>query len=115
MDKNKYFSDYEVFSENEILEITAQGILLINGMYIEFAKCAEIWSNENSPEETKCVGERNATDCSFTFYALPKPVMIKFIPKGKLAEFFSKNNTYNRFRALQKKIIEFGYRTYDMC
>ena len=114
MDKHQYFSEYEAFTENEILEITAQGISLRNGMYIDFAECAEVWARKNSLEESKCVGEREAADYSFTFYTLPKPIMIKFIPKGKLAEFFSKNNTHERFRALQKKIIECGYNTYDM-
>ena len=114
MDKDKYFSDYDVCTGNEILEITAQGIALKGGMYIDFAKCTEVWTKVNSPEESRCVGERDATDYSFTFYTLPKPIMIKFIPKGKLIEFFTRDATYRRFRALQKKIIEFGYRTYDM-
>ena len=115
MDENKYFSDYEAFTENEILEITAQGISLKNGMYIDFAECTEVWARENALKESKCVGERDASDYSFTFYTLPKPIMIKFIPKGKLVEFFTNRATYQRFRELQKKIIEFGYRTYDMC
>ena len=60
MDKDKYFSDYDVCTENEILEITAQGIALKGGMYIDFAKCAEVWTKVNSPEESRCVGERDA-------------------------------------------------------
>lgn len=114
MDKDKYFSYYEAFTENEILEITEQGIALKNGMYIGFAECTEIWAKMNSLEESKCVGERDIIDGSFTFYTLPNPIMIKFIKKGKLSEFFSKNNTRQRFHNLQFKIIEYGYRTYDM-
>ena len=114
MDEDKYFSDYEVFTENVIFEITAQGITLKNSMFIDFAECAKVWAKVNTLEDSKCVGERDATDYSFTFYALPKPIMIKFIPKGKLVEFFTNHATYRRFRELQKKIIEFGYRTYDM-
>ena len=114
MDENKYFSDYEAFTENEILEITSQGISLKNGMYIDFAECAEVWAKVNSPEESKCVGERDIIDGSFTFYTLPKPIMIKFMKKGKLAEFFSKNDTRHRFHNLQFKIVECGYQTYDM-
>ena len=37
MDKDRYFSEYEAFTENEILEVAAQGIELKNGMYINFA------------------------------------------------------------------------------
>ena len=114
MDKDKYFSEYEAFTENEMLEITVQGIALKNGMYIDFAECAEVWAKVNSLEESKCVGERDTIDGSFTFYALPKPIMIKFLKKGKLAEFFSKNDTRHRFHNLQFKIVECGYRTYDM-
>ncbi len=114
MDMDKYFSDYEAFTENEILEITAQGIMLKNGMFIDFAECAEVWDQANSVNGIRCVGDRDALDLSFTFYTLPKPIMIKFISKGKLAEFFSKENTYSRFRDLQKKILEYGYKTYDM-
>ena len=114
MDENKYFSDYEAFTENEILEITSQGISLKNGMYIDFAECAEVWAKVNSLEESKCVGERDIIDGSFTFYTLPKPIMIKFMKKGELAEFFSKNDTRHRFHNLQFKIVECGYQTYDM-
>ena len=114
MDENKYFSDYEAFTENEILEITSQGISLKNGMYIDFAECAEVWAKVNSLEESKCVGERDIIDGSFTFYTLPKPIMIKFMKKGKLAEFFSKNDTRHRFLNLQFKIVECGYQTYGM-
>lgn len=111
---DKYFADYESFTENEISEITAQGITLKNGMYIDFAECAEVWAKVNSLEKSKCVGEREITDWSFTFYTLPKPVMIKFIKKGMLAEFFSKRDTLHRFQYLQNKICEYGYRTFDI-
>lgn len=115
MDTDKYFSDYEVFTENEISEIDAQGIALKNGMYIDFDECAEVWAKVNSLESSKCVGEREIADWSFTFYTLPKPIMIKFVEKGRLAEFFSRNNTRQRFHNLQFKIIELGYKTFDMA
>ncbi|MBE6664944.1 MAG: hypothetical protein E7603_01810 [Ruminococcaceae bacterium] len=114
MNKDNYFADYEAFTENEISEITAKGIALKNGLYIDFAVCAEMWNKANSVNAAKCVGERDASNFSFTFYALPKPIMIQFVEKGKFLEFFSKNNTYSRFYNLQNKIIGYGYRTYDM-
>lgn len=43
MDKDKYFSDYDAFTENEIFKISAQGITLKSGMLIDFAECAEVW------------------------------------------------------------------------
>ena len=114
MNKDNYFADYEAFTENEIFEITEQGIALKNGMYIDFAVCTEVWAEVNSLEKSKCVGEREITDWSFTFYTLPKPIMIKFVEKGILAEFFSKQDILHRFHDLQKKICEHGYRTFDM-
>ncbi len=114
MDKKKYFSDYEAFTENEISDISAQGIALKNGMYIDFNKCTEVWAEANSLEKTICVGERNITDLSFTFYTLPKPTMIKFIQKSRFAELFSKRNAFCRFQDFKNKIYECGYKTFDM-
>ncbi len=114
MDKKKYFADYEAFTEDEIYDISAQGITLRNGMYIDFNKCTEVWAEANSLEKTTCVGEREITDLSYTFYALPKPIMIMFIKKGRLAEFFSKRNASYRFHKLQNKISEYGFTTFDM-
>ena len=53
-------------------------------MYIDFAECTEVWTRVNLPEESKCVCERDASDYRFMFYALPKPIMIEFIPKENL-------------------------------
>ena len=114
MDKKKYFSDYEAFTENEISNISAQGIALKNGMYIDFIECTKVWAEANSLEKTTCVGEREITDLSFTFYCLPKPIMIKFIEKGKLYEKFSKYNASCRFHELQNKLYEYGFTTFDM-
>ncbi len=44
MDTDNYLTDYEVFTENEIAEISAQGIALKNGRYIDFAVCDEVWA-----------------------------------------------------------------------
>ena len=108
-----YFKDYETYSENDIIEITRQGISLKMGRFIVFNECADTYMKAHSTNESKCVGERDVTNNSFTFYTLPKPTMIKFIEKGKLAELLARKNTRQRFFELQKKIIEFGYKTYD--
>lgn len=114
MDNDTYLADYEAYTENEIAEITDKGIILKNGCRIDFSECADTFKKEHSAEESKCVAERDITDFSFTFYTIPKPTMIKFIEKGKLAELFARKNTRQRFYELQKKIIEFGYKTFDM-
>lgn len=111
---NEYFSDYEAYMQDEIAEITSKGISLKNGMFIDFSVCAENFKKANPQSSRKCVGEREITDWSFTFYADPKPIMIKFLPRNKLIEFFSPNNTLKRFHSLQNKITAFGYATYDL-
>lgn len=113
MDKDAYFADYEAYTENEIAEVTAKGIILKNGGSIVFAECSETFKIIHSIEENKCVGERDISDFSFMFYTYPKPTMIKYIEKNAFIEFFSKRNTRQRFFELQRKIIEFGYKTYD--
>ncbi len=114
MDKKKYFGDYDVCTEKGILEVSTRGIALRSGMHIDFIECSKVWAEVNSLDKTTCVGERDITDLSFTFYCLPKPIMIKYIPKGRLAELFSKRNTVCRFHDLQNKIYEYGFTTFDM-
>lgn len=111
---DEYFSDYEAYTEDEIAEITSKGILLKNGMFIDFSVCAENFKETNPQSSGKCVGEREISFLSFTFYATPKAIMIKFLPRNKLIEFFSPNNTLKRFHSLQNKVIYFGYTTYDL-
>lgn len=110
-----YFADYYSFSEDEIVEITKTGISLKNGVFIDFSVCAENFKKANPKSNGKCVGEREISDWSFTFYASPKPIMIKFISRSKLSEFLSTNNTAKRFQSLQRRINDFGYTTYDLA
>ena len=73
MDKEKYFSNYEAFTENEISEISEYGITLKNGMYIDFDVCASVWAKVNLLKESSCVGERESNDLSFTFIPYLNP------------------------------------------
>ena len=114
MKNQKYLSDYEAFTENEISEVSPKDITLRNGMHIDFIECTKVWAEVNSLEKSTCVGERDIADLSFTFYCLPKPIMIKFIKKGKMYEKFSKRNASYRFHELQNKISEYGFTTFDM-
>ena len=109
-----YFSDYEAYTEGEIAEITSKGILLNNGVFIDFSVCAENFKETNHKSSGKCVGERDIRNLSFTFYANPKPIMIKLLPRNKLIEFFSPNDTLKRFHSLQNKVSDFGYTTCDL-
>lgn len=112
---DNYFADYDAFTENELRDITPKGILLRNNVWIDFAVCAKNYKEtHNLEKDTSCIGEIDASDLSFTFYASPKPIMIAFIEKNKVVEFFLNNNAHKRFCDLQKKISEYGYRTFDM-
>ena len=114
INKDTYFTDYEAYTENDIVEITHQGISLKMGKFIDFLQCADTFMKTHSANESMCVGGRDITDNSFTFYTLPKPTMIKFIEKGKFAELIARKNTRQRFYELQKKINELGYKTFDI-
>ena len=105
MDVEKYFSDYDAFAENIIAHITPQGISLENGKYIDFNECAEVYAEAIHGGDPRCIGECELSDLSFTFYTLPKAVMIKFMGKDSVTNLC-------RFHDLQKKIYEYEYR---MC
>ncbi len=107
------FEDYSCCSEDEIAGISKEGISLISFGFINFKECAYNFKQTEGGSGT-CVGEREITDLSFTFYTSPKPIMIKFIEKNKFIEFIAKENTVSRFHKLQKQMIKFGYTTRDI-
>ena len=111
--KSITFKDYDAFTENEILGISKTGIALRSFGFINFKECAYNFK-QTEGGSGKCVGERDITDFSFTFYTSPKPIMIKFVEKNKFIEFIAKENTKSRFNKLQKQILQYGYRTRDM-
>lgn len=111
---DNYFADYESYSDDNIVEITSKGVSLKNCTFIDFSVCAENFKKANPESSGKCVGEREITDLSFTFYTNPKPIMIIFEPCNKLIEFLSMNKTVKRFHSLQTKINNFGYSTLDI-
>lgn len=107
------FEDYDCCSENDIMGISKEGISLNSFRFVNFKECAYNFK-QTEGGSGKCVGEREITDLSFTFYTSPKPIVIKFIEKNKIIEFISKENTISRFHKLQKQILEYGYSTRDM-
>ena len=107
------FDDYDCCTDDEIMGISKEGISLKTFRFINFKECAYNFKQAEGGWG-KCVGEREITDLSFTFYTSPKPIMIKFFEKNKCVEFLSKENTIFRFHKLQKQIIQYGYSTRDM-
>lgn len=108
------YSDYISISEKDIVNVSNAGISYQGG-FINFRECAYNFKAEHGGDG-KCVGERDITGSTpcFIFYTAPLTTHIFFIPKGKLAELFSKVPTYQRFHNLQKQLNEYGYTTRDL-
>ncbi len=107
------FEDYNTCTENEIMLISKEGISLNSFGFINFKECAYNFKQTKGGLD-KCVGERDITDLSFTFYTSPKPIKLKFIKRNKFIELISRENTISRFHKLQNQIINYGYSTRDM-
>lgn len=107
------YDDYDCCSENDIMGISKEGISLNSFRFVNFRECAYNFK-QTEGGSGKCIGDREITDLSFTFYTSPKPIMIKFIEKNKFIEFISKENTIFRFHKLQKQISEYGFNTRDI-
>ena len=109
------FSDYHSYTENDILSISPQGILLKDARYIHFRTCAQNFAHIHGGSGN-CVGEcdTSGSNLSFAFYTAPKTTHIFYLPQGKLKEIFSKNTTAQRFFNLKAKIESYGFTTFDM-
>lgn len=107
------FEDYDCCSEKDIMGISKKGISLNSFRFVNFKECAYNFK-QTEGGSGKCIGEREITGLSFTFYTSPKPITIQFIEKNKFFEIISKENTISRFHKLQKQILEYGYSTRDM-
>lgn len=107
------FSDCVSIFENDISGISASGISLKNGQFINFKECAYHYHKVNGGSG-RCIGERDSTSLSFTFYTAPLTTDVQFLKCNRIAEFFSKHSAYHRFYELQKKISAYGYTTRDM-
>ena len=109
-----YFSTYGAYTDKDILWINQAGITLKSGVFIDFKVCSENYGKANSESNSICVGERDITDLSFTFYASPHPIMIKYILGNKFFETFLPLNVTKRFDNMRRTIITYGYTTYDL-
>ena len=107
------FSDCVSISENDISGISASGISLKNGQFINFKECAYHYHKVNGGSG-RCIGERDSRSLSFTFCTAPLTTDVQFLKRNRIAEFFSKHSAYHRFYELQKKISAYGYTTRDM-
>ena len=108
-----YFSDYTAYSEGNIVKIDKSGILFCDGFKVTFEDCQRNYALQNKADITSCIGERDITDCSFMFYSAQHPVMVKFLKRNFLREFFGKS-IQQRFHELEQAIRKYGYTTSDL-
>lgn len=81
-------------------------------VYINFADCIKNFSEEYGGQSRTCVAARDALNLTFTFYTVPKTTICfrKGRRRGLLSDYFAAK----RFRALQKRLSDFGLTSYDM-
>lgn len=105
------FEDYHACLDDDVRALTAQGILLENGDFIDFAECAANFAALHGGSG-RCVGERDITGSnpSFGFYTAPLTTHIFFMARG----LFGRRSSLRRFRVMQKQIESFGFTTYDI-
>ena len=80
--------------------------------FIDFNECAKNYAKDNSLKMSRCVGERDITTYTFTFYTNPKVKLVfKRIP---LKERLLGKTKFSKFRDLQNAIIKAGFLTFDL-
>ncbi len=104
------FKDFILYTEKDIVAVNKEGILLNDGNLINFRLCAENFKEAHKNSIGKCIAERIAP--TFIFYTKPKPTKLTFLHRNKIIELFSP--TRNRVYALQRKIEQYGFRTWDL-
>ncbi len=81
-------------------------------VYINFADCIRNFCDEFGGNSQTCVAARDVLNFTFTFYTVPKTVVC--FSKGRRRGLLSNHLAAKRFHALQKRLREFGFTTYDM-
>lgn len=101
------FDEYNAYPDSDIVTVTATGITLSTGQFIDFPQCAENFRSVHGGSG-KCVGERDSSDRSIAFYTAPLTTHIVFVGGG-----WFKPSPERRFRKLCQQIAHAGYTTYD--
>lgn len=104
------FSDFKVYNENDVLEVTQTGILFKDSTVIDFKLCSESFSEMHKDSPANCVGERFLP--FFVFYTKPLPTKLVFKKRNFIFEFLSP--LWRRGYNFKKLIENCGYCTIDM-
>ena len=101
------FDDYNAYPDSDIVTVTEKGITLTTGQFIDFAQCADNFHRVHGGSG-KCVGERDSTSLTITFYTAPLTTHIVFVNRG-----WFKLSPERQFGKLCQQIADVGYTTYD--
>ncbi len=116
---NKYEAAQMELHGYTLKEISKDGAVFENPtksdserVYINFADCIRNFCDEFGNRSKTCVAARDAFNLTFTFYTVPKTVVC--FRNGRRRGLLSDYLAAKRFHAMQKKLCEFGFTTYDM-
>ena len=100
---------------HRLIDVTTAGITLESNkqeIYISLEDCVKNFDLEIEKGYYKCVGTRDITTLTFSFYTQPKTNVV--FKKSFLKDIILGRSAINKFLDLQKAIIEVGYTTYDL-
>ena len=80
--------------------------------FLLLRSCVALANSQHANNTNNCVGSRDITNLSFTFYSSP-PVQIIFT-KGIPSYILTGKTAIQRFHLMEKKLNSFGYHTRDL-
>ncbi len=105
------------FYFDDIVSVTSQGIILCNSnkqeVNILFCECVNNFSKEFPNSSGRCVATSDILNGHYTFYTEPK-TLIKIRKKKYALSFFDKHKKTQQFVQFQKKLYQYGFKTYDL-
>ena len=94
-----------------VREVTADGILMADGCFIDFAVCAANFHRLHTTSSGRCVAERDSECGTVIFFTEPEHTVITFSMKRCI---FRRHGRYRDFRHFVDTVQSFGWRTYDL-
>lgn len=107
------FSDIVCLSQDDVVNICENEIILYNGQKINLDECVKNY-NEINKTAGNFIGERDDKTYTVTFYTSPYPTEIHFVKKGRLKEMLSKKTTPQKYFEFTRKLHKSGYNATDL-
>ena len=106
------FDDYNAYPDSDVAAVTAEGLRLSTGQFVDYAECAANFYRLYGGSG-KCVGERNVCELSITYYTAPLTTHIVFTEGSWSQKLFRHKSAEERFRTFCKLLADAGYTTMD--